>query len=367
MCYTSGTTGRPKGVVYSHRAIVLHSLASATTDGLAIGQREVLCPVVPMFHVNAWGLPFTATMAGCKQVLPGPHLDPESLLDLYVQEGVTLSAGVPTIWMGILQALEKEPDRWKLGGIRMVVGGSAAPESLIRGLDRHGLRVVHAWGMTEMTPLGTLSAGSSARSTSCRRTSGMPTARSRGCRSRSSRRGSWELTGEAPWDGQTMGELEVRGPWVASGYYQAPEFTGKWSDDGWFRTGDVATIDPEGYVKITDRTKDLIKSGGEWISSVDLENALMGHPAVAEAAVIAAKHPKWDERPVAVVVLKEGASVTAEELRAFLEPRFAKFWLPDEFVFTSQIPRTAAGKFRKSALREQYDGLLIEQPRPEDS
>ena len=175
------------------------------------------------------------------------------------------------------------------------------------------------------------------------------------------------LTGETPWDGEAMGELEVRGPWVASGYYQAPEFTSKWSDDGWFRTGDVATIDPEGYVKITDRTKDLIKSGGEWISSVDLENALMGHPAVAEAAVIAAKHPKWDERPVAVVVLMEGASVTAGELRAFLEPRFARFWLPDEFVFASEIPRTAAGKFQKSALREQYDGLLIEQPRPGNS
>jgi fatty-acyl-CoA synthase len=361
MCYTSGTTGRPKGVVYSHRAIVLHSLASAMTDGLAIGQREVLCPVVPMFHVNGWGLPFTATMVGCKQVLPGPHLDAESLLDLYVQEGVTLSAGVPTIWMGILQALEKEPDRWKLGAVRMVVGGSAAPESLIRGFDRHHLRVVHAWGMTEMTPLGTVSWLKRSleelpedQRYAYRAKQGLPVplveTRVMG------------QTGEAPWDGQVMGELEVRGPWVASGYYQAPEFTGKWSDDGWFRTGDVATIDPEGYVKITDRTKDLVKSGGEWISSVDLENALMGHPAVAEAAVIAAKHLKWDERPVAVVVVKEGTSVSAEELRAFLEPRFPKFWLPDEFVFTSQIPRTAAGKFQKTTLRHQYSGVLIEQP-----
>ena len=365
MCYTSGTTGRPKGVVYSHRAIVLHSLASAMTDGLAIGQREVVCPVVPMFHVNAWGLPFTATLAGSKQVLPGPHLDPESLLDLYVAEGVTLSAGVPTIWMGILQALEKEPDRWRLGGMRMVVGGSAAPESLIRGFDRHGLRVVHAWGMTEMTPIGTV--GWLKRSLEdlpedqrydYRAKQGLPLplveTRIMGG------------TGPAPWDGQAMGELEVRGPWVASGYYQSPEFTDKWSDDGWFRTGDVATIDPEGYVKITDRTKDLIKSGGEWISSVDLENALMGHPAVAEAAVIAAKHPKWDERPVAVVAVKQGASVTAGELRAFLEPRFAKFWLPDEFAFASQIPRTAAGKFQKSTLRDQYGGILAGQPAPED-
>ncbi len=363
MCYTSGTTGRPKGVVYSHRAIVLHSLASATTDGLAIGQREVVCPVVPMFHVNAWGLPFTATMAGCKQVLPGPHLDPESLLDLYAQEDVTFTAGVPTIWLGMLQALEKEPDRWKLGAIRMVVGGSAAPESLIRGLDRHGLQVVHGWGMTEMSPIGTLSWLK-------RSLEELPEDQRYAYRAKQGLPLPFVETrimgemGESPWDGEAMGELEVRGPWVASGYYRAPELTGKWSEDGWFRTGDVATIDSEGYVKLTDRTKDLIKSGGEWISSLDLENALMGHPAVAEAAVIAAKHPKWDERPVAVVVLTDGASVTAEELRAFLEPRFARFWLPDEFVFAEEIPRTAAGKFQKSALREQYDGLLIEQPRP---
>jgi fatty-acyl-CoA synthase len=365
MCYTSGTTGRPKGVVYSHRAIVLHSLASAMTDGLAIGQREVLCPVVPMFHVNGWGLPFTATMVGCKQVLPGPHLDPESLLELYVAEGVTLSAGVPTIWLGILQALDSQPGRWQLGPVRMVVGGSAAPESMIRGFDRHGLRVVHAWGMTEMTPLGTVSWLK-------RSLEELPEDQRYAYRAKQGLPAPLVDTrvmgpaGEAPWDGQAMGELEVRGPWVASGYYQAPEHTDKWSDDGWFRTGDVATIDPEGYVKITDRTKDLVKSGGEWISSVDLENALMGHPAIAQAAVIAAKHPKWDERPVAVVVFKEGASATAEELRAFLEPKFARFWLPDEFVFTAQIPKTAVGKFQKIALRHQYGGILIDQAKPED-
>jgi fatty-acyl-CoA synthase len=220
---------------------------------------------------------------------------------------------------------------------------------------------VHAWGMTEMTPLGTVSWLKRSleelpedQRYAYRAKQGLPVpfveTRIMG------------QTGQVPWDGEAMGELEVRGPWIASGYYQAPELTSKWSDDGWFRTGDVATIDPEGYVKITDRTKDLVKSGGEWISSVDLENALMGHPAVAEAAVIAAKHPKWDERPVAVVVVRDGASVTAEELRAFLEPKFAKFWLPDEFVFADQIPRTAAGKFRKSTLREEYGGLLIDRP-----
>lgn len=365
MCYTSGTTGRPKGAVYSHRAIMLHSLVSGMTDGLAIGQHEVLCPVVPMFHVNGWGLPFTATMVGCKQVLPGPYLDPESLLDLYVREGVTISAGVPTIWMGILRALEKEPDRWDLGAIRMIVGGSAAPESLIRGFDRHGLRVIHAWGMTEMTPLGTVSWLK-------RSLEGLPEDEQYAYRATQGLPAPLVETrimgpsGEAPWDGEAMGELEVRGPWVASAYYQEPELTDKWSGDGWFRTGDVATIDPEGYVKITDRTKDLVKSGGEWISSVDLENALMGHPAVAEAAVIAAKHPEWDERPVAVVVFEQGATVTADELRAYLEPRFPKFWLPDEFVFTKEIPQTAAGKFQKSTLRYQYGGLLIERTSHED-
>ena len=352
MCYTSGTTGKPKGVVYSHRSIALHSLASALPDALNLGGHDVLLPVVPMFHVLAWGLPFTGVMVGSKMVLPGPHLDPVSLLDLFESEQVTKTAGVPTIWLGVLQALEKEPTRWKLKPMEMVVGGSAAPEAMIRAYDRLGHTVLHAWGMTEMSPLGTVSRlkrhlrGDPALEYRYRAQQGLPT--------------PWveiRAVGEqgvVPWDGQSLGELQVRGPWVAASYYNLEEESDKWTPDGWFRTGDVVAIDPEGYIRIADRTKDLIKSGGEWISSIDLENALMAHPAVKEAAVIAIPDPKWDERPLAAVVLKEGASATPEELARFLEPRFAKWWLPDAYVFLDEIPRTSTGKFLKSKLREQF-------------
>jgi fatty-acyl-CoA synthase len=354
MCYTSGTTGRPKGVVYSHRALVLHSFAVALPDVMGLANADALCPVVPMFHVNAWGIPFAGVMVGAKLVFPGPHLDAPSLLDLYQSEEVTLTAGVPTIWMSILQALEAEPARWRLTpGMRMVVGGAAAPESMIRAFDRFGLRVLHGWGMTETTPAGTVNyvkrevrTASEDERYALRAMQGVPLP-------------FFEVRamtaqGPAPWDGQTMGELQVRGPWVAASYHDLEEETGKWTADGWLCTGDVVTIDARGYVKITDRIKDLIRSGGEWISSVDLENALVGHPKVSEAAVIAVPNQKWGERPLAVVVPREGQSVTAEELREFIAPRFASYWLPDDVVFVAEIPRTSTGKMMKAALRERF-------------
>ncbi len=354
ICYTSGTTGRPKGVLYSHRALVLHSLACALPDSIGASHSDVVLPVVPMFHANAWGFPYTAALVGAKLVFPGPHLDPASLLDLISSERVTVAGGVPTVWLAILEALDKDPKRWDTKSLRcMAVGGSAAPQAMIEGFEkRHGLNVLHAWGMTEMTPVGTVSKLKPRLATlpeperfRIRATQGLPLP-------------FVELrvigdSGPAPADGKSMGELHVRGPWVAASYYLNPAEADKFTMDGWFRTGDIVTQDPEGYIRITDRSKDLIKSGGEWISSVDLENALMGHPAVKEAAVIGLPHPKWAERPVACVVLKEGSRATEKELREYLEPLFARFWLPDSFVFLPQIPRTAVGKFLKSALREQ--------------
>jgi fatty-acyl-CoA synthase len=354
MCYTSGTTGRPKGVVYSHRSIVLHTLTTATVDYLGLGNRDNVCPVVPMFHVNAWGLPYTALLMGAKLAMPGPHLDPVSLLDLFESEEVTVSAGVPTIWAGIQQALEREPSRWRLTpGMRMVVGGSAVPEALIRALDRFDVRVIQGWGMTETSPVGTLNYAKRElldadedASYALRAKQGVPLpffeAR------------AMADAGPAPWDGETMGELQVRGPWVAKAYHDLAESTEQWTADGWFRTGDIATIDEAGYVRITDRIKDLVKSGGEWISSIDLENALVAHPAVQEAAVIAVAHPKWGERPLAVVVVKAGETVTKEALEAHMAGRFAAYAKPEGYVFVPEIPRTSTGKMMKAKLRDAY-------------
>jgi len=356
MCYTSGTTGRPKGVLYSHRCIALHSLGSAQRDALDVGEADVVVPVVPMFHANAWGLPFTSTLVGATQVFPGQRLDATSLLALFQDEKVTMTAGVPTIWFGILQTLDKNRGAYDLSPMRsLVVGGSAGPPSMIEGFqERHGLRVIHAWGMTEMAPLGTV-----ARVTSDLRaeTPGQERYDVRATQGRPAPFVEIRARGEeglVPWDGAAMGELEVRGPWVASAYYNNPGPDDRFTADGWFRTGDIVAVDPHGYVTITDRSKDVVKSGGEWISSVALENALMAHPAVLEAAVIAVPHPKWDERPLACVVLKEGEGATADELLASLRSDFAKFWIPDGVEFVEEIPRTSTGKFLKSSLRERY-------------
>jgi fatty-acyl-CoA synthase len=356
MCFTSGTTGFSKGVIYSHRALVLHSFAESMADSLALSNHDTLLPLAPMFHANAWGIPYTAVMTGAKLMLGGPNLEPEGVLNWMVEERVTAASAVPTVWVGVLDTLEKNPGRWKFDWpVRILCGGSAPPVELMRGLDRFGLEMIHLWGMTETTPLATtgrLKANmrdwSEEEKYQVRGKQGWPVP-------------FMELRnmrpeGEAPSDGQTPGEIEVRGPWVAGHYFDSPDQANRWSEDGWFRTGDVATIDRDGVVKIVDRAKDLVKSGGEWISSVDLENTLMGHPAVKEACVVGVPHPKWQERPLAAVVLKDGKTATAEELRGFLASTFAKWQLPDAFVFVKTIPRTSVGKFKKMTLREQFAG-----------
>lgn len=352
-CYTSGTTGKPKGVLYSHRAIVLHSLSMALPDQLDFSCHDTVLPAMSMFHANAWGFPYTATMTGSKLVLPGRNLQPEALLDLLEAEEVTLTGGVPTIWLAVLNALDCHPGRWKLEpGLRVIVAGSAAPESMFRRFDKLGVRVIQPWGMTETTPLATVCTlkpemedWTQDERYAQRAKQGFPSPfiEIRVVNDRD----------EVPWDGATSGELEVRGPWIASSYFKIDQ-SDRWTADGWFRTGDVVTIEGEGYIKITDRVKDLIKSGGEWISSVDLENALVAHDAVREAAVIAVPHPKWVERPLAVIVLKDCRQVTEAELCAFLSQRFAKWQLPDAFAFVDELPHTSTGKLLKSKLRQQF-------------
>jgi fatty-acyl-CoA synthase len=365
MCYTSGTTGRCKGVVYSHRSTVLHALgvASISPLGLRVAHDDTLLPVVPMFHANAWGYPYLAALIGNKLVYPGPYLDPESLLEDFVQERVTWTAGVPTIWMGLLQLLDAEPGKWDLSHMKgMLVGGSAVPRSLIAAYkERHGLNIVQGWGMTETSPVasvtdfvGDLVDADQDTKYDYIAMAGIPLpyvdirVRANG--------------EDVPWDDESMGELEVRGPWVASAYYEDDSMKDRWTEDGWFKTGDIVSMHPRGFIQIKDRSKDVIKSGGEWISSVQVENAIMAHPAVSEAAVIAIPDEKWSERPLAVVVLKEGQTATADELREFIAPKFVKWWLPDRFEFVGEIPKTAVGKFKKTALREQFAGAPAEEP-----
>ncbi|WP_102028589.1 long-chain fatty acid--CoA ligase [Salirhabdus sp. Marseille-P4669] len=357
MCYTSATTGKPKGVMYSHRGLVLHSMALGLSDTLGLSESDVLMPVVPMFHVNAWGLPFASTWFGTTQVLPGPMFTPLLLAELIESEGVTITAGVPTIWLGLLKELEQKD--YNTNSLRAIVcGGSAAPRGLIQAFEsKFNIPFLHAYGLTETTPVVT-----SARLKSYQKN--LPEEERLTIRSK---QGivvpGLEVkiindTGEVKPDGEEMGELLVRGPWIASEYYK-DDRTKDAFKDGWFHTGDIATIDAEGNIKLVDRTKDLIKSGGEWISSVDLENALMAHEAVFEAAVIAIPHPKWLERPLACVVLHENKRVDKEELLDYLRGQFAKWWVPDDVVFMEELPKTSVGKFLKRSLREQLKDHLV--------
>jgi 3-(methylthio)propionyl---CoA ligase len=351
MCYTSGTTGHPKAALYSHRSTILHAYAAALPDVMALSARDSVLPVVPMFHVNAWGIPYSAALSGCKLVFPGPAMDGKSVYELIEAEKVTYAAGVPTVWQMLLGHM-------KPGGLRFstlkrtVIGGSACPPAMIEAFrEEYGVEVLHAWGMTEMSPLGTLC-------TLKNKHLDLPAAEQMKIRLKQGRAiygVDMKIVGdqgdELPWDGKTFGDLYVKGPWVVREY-----FKGEGGDplvDGWFPTGDVATIDPDGYMQITDRSKDVIKSGGEWISSIDIENIAMAHPAVQMAACVGMKHPKWDERPIVAVVKKQGMEVTREELLKFYEGKIAKWQVPDDVVFVESIPLGATGKMLKTRLREQ--------------
>jgi fatty-acyl-CoA synthase len=354
MCYTSGTTGNPKGVLYSHRALYLESMAICMADAMALSDRDTVLPVVPMFHANCWSLPFAATMVGAKQIFPGQFLQPPDVVGLLESEKVTIGAAVPTIWTGVIDLLDRE--KHDVSSLtRVLCGGSAVPLGLIDRFDRRGIRLLQAWGMTETSPVGTI-AHVKATLGELSRDERLKVAAKQGISAPGVEIRIVDDAGaEVAWDGKTPGELEVRGPWVVGAYFDDPR-SPQCFHDGWFRTGDIAAIDSEGYVMIQDRSKDVIKSGGEWVSSVELENAIMGHPAVLEAAVIGVHHPKWDERPLACVVVREDfrGKLTKQDIIDHLAPSFAKFWLPDDVVFVESIPKTSVGKFSKKDLREQF-------------
>jgi len=356
ICYTSGTTGHPKGAVYSHRSTVLHAFASCLPDAMSMSSKDVVLPVVPMFHVNAWGLPYSSALVGCKLVLPGPHLDGKSLYELFETEKVNYSAGVPTVWLGLITYVKQNDLKFSTFK-RTVIGGSACPPAMMRTLeDDYGVEVIHAWGMTELSPLGTLS------KLKAKHLALPPEQQHRLLE----KQGKviygidMEIVDDdgkpQPWDGKATGNLVVRGPWVIERYFgqEASPLVDIPGQGSWFPTGDVASIDPDAFMQITDRSKDVIKSGGEWISSIELENIAMAHPAVHEAAVIACRHPKWDERPLLVVLAKPDTRITKEAMLGFYEGKIAKWQIPDDVVFVTEIPHTATGKIQKLKLREQF-------------
>ncbi|MDQ0268959.1 long-chain fatty acid--CoA ligase [Cytobacillus purgationiresistens] len=358
MCYTSATTGNPKGVVYSHRAIVLHSMAIGMADSAAVSEQDVAMPVVPMFHVNAWGLPFAAVWFGTTLVMPGPYFTPKLLAEMIQQERVTITAGVPTIWLGLLKELEE--NTYDMSSLRGVLcGGAAAPKGLIRAFEeKHKIPFMHAYGMTETSPLVVISTLKSYQKELSYEEQ-LDIKAKQGVLVPGLEMKIMGSKGEVAWDGKEMGELCLRGPWIASEYYD-DERTADSFRDGWLHTGDVVSVDGEGFMKIVDRTKDLIKSGGEWISSVDLENTLMAHEAVFEAAVIGVPHEQWQERPLAYVVLKDPykGKISQEELLEFLKPQFAKWWIPDDVIFIDDIPKSSVGKFLKRELRDMQQKQL---------
>jgi fatty-acyl-CoA synthase len=363
MCYTSGTTGHPKGVVYSHRSTVLHAITGCMPDLFGLSARERVMVVTPMFHAMAWAVPYSAVMVGAPLILPGPNLGGEDLLDLMELSQPTMALGVPTIWLMLLQALEQPTRARKLPpGLRMLVGGAAVPVSMIERFARLGMGVMQGWGMTETSPLGCFSllkpehdalASEAQHAIVALQGVAVPLVDLRIA----------DETGQPqPWDGVAVGEVQVRGPWVTGSYHGVPNDPGKFTADGWLRTGDMGVINAEGYLRLVDRSKDLIKSGGEWISSVDLENLVMGHPGVAEAAVVAIQHPKWDERPLVVVVRRAGAEVDSATLRAYLKPRLASFQVPDDFEWVEAVPKTSTGKFLKTKLRQMYKDRVSVSP-----